>query len=37
LGGRGIDTGRLAVSLGESTLFRKLTKPITIPGKLWLT
>ncbi|CAM9873144.1 unnamed protein product, partial [Ectocarpus fasciculatus] len=34
---RGIDSGRVAISLAESTLFRKLAKPVTIPGKLWLT
>ncbi|CBJ27955.1 conserved unknown protein [Ectocarpus siliculosus] len=34
---RGIDSGRMAISLAESTLFRKLAKPVTIPGKLWLT
>ncbi|CAM9987190.1 unnamed protein product [Ectocarpus sp. 8 AP-2014] len=33
---RGIDSGRMAISLAESTLFRKLAKPVTIPGKLWL-
>ncbi|CAB1104925.1 unnamed protein product [Ectocarpus sp. CCAP 1310/34] len=27
----------MAISLAESTLFRKLAKPVTIPGKLWLT
>ncbi|CAM9319676.1 unnamed protein product [Choristocarpus tenellus] len=37
LANQGIDTGRLAVSLAESSLFRKLAKPITIPAKLWLT
>lgn len=25
------------LSLAESTLFRKLAKPVTIPAKLWLT
>lgn len=34
---RGIDSGRMAVSLAESTCFRKLAKPVTIPAKLWLT
>ncbi|CAM9218414.1 unnamed protein product [Sphacelaria rigidula] len=34
---RGIDSGRVAVSFAESTLFRKLAKPVTIPGKFWLT
>ncbi|CAM9864977.1 unnamed protein product, partial [Ascophyllum nodosum] len=34
---RGIDSGRMAVSLAESTFFRKLAKPVTIPAKLWLT
>lgn len=34
---RGIDTGRMVVALAESTVFRKLAKPITIPAKLWLT
>lgn len=27
----------MAVSLAESTVFRKLAKPATIPAKLWLT
>lgn len=27
----------MAVSLAESTVLRKLAKPVTIPGKLWLT
>ena len=27
----------MAVSLAESTFFRKLAKPVTIPAKLWLT
>lgn len=34
---RGIDSGKVAVSLAESTVFRKLAKPVTIPAKLWLT
>eukprot|EP00752_Nemacystus_decipiens_P012591 g11151.t1 len=34
---RGIDSGRVAVSLAESTVFRKFAKPVTIPAKLWLT
>ncbi|CAM9812219.1 unnamed protein product, partial [Hapterophycus canaliculatus] len=34
---RGIDSGRVVLSLAESTLFRKLAKPVTIPAKLWLT
>ncbi|CAN0005600.1 unnamed protein product [Scytosiphon promiscuus] len=34
---RGIDSGRVVFSLAESTLFRKLAKPVTIPAKLWLT
>ncbi|CAM9389062.1 unnamed protein product, partial [Pylaiella littoralis] len=34
---RGIDSVRVAVSLAESTVFRKVAKPVTIPAKLWLT
>lgn len=34
---RGIDTGRMAVSLAETTIIRRLAKPVTIPAKLWLT
>lgn len=35
--GRDVDTQRLATALAESSVFRKFVKPITFPGKLWVT
>lgn len=34
---RSADPGRLAVSLAESSVVRNLLRPLTIPGKLWVT
>eukprot|EP00037_Helgoeca_nana_P036490 m.11622 g.11622 ORF g.11622 m.11622 type:complete len:164 (+) comp7455_c0_seq2:419-910(+) len=34
---RNADAGRLAVSLAESSVVRNVMRPLTIPGKLWIT
>ena len=31
------DRGRLAMALAESSVIRNVFRPVTIPGKLWIT